>query len=72
MLARRPICMPVLDLETDMPIIFDEMTVEIVQPAPAPPALAPAPVAALDADLSEQLAHALQLRAERLARLSAD
>lgn len=54
-----------------MPITFDEITAEIDrQPAQAPPT--PAPVASPDADLGEQLSKALQLRAERLARLSAD
>jgi hypothetical protein len=54
-----------------MPITFDEVSAEIDrQPAPAPatPALAATPVA----DLREQLAYELDLRAERQARLGAD
>lgn len=54
-----------------MAITFDEVSAEIDRgPSQAP--VAPAPVAPPAAELNEQLAHALCLRAERQARLCAD
>ena len=54
-----------------MPITFDEVSAEIDrQPSPAQPT--PTPAATPAADLREQLAYELDLRAERQARLGAD
>jgi len=54
-----------------MPITFDEVSAEIDR-QPTPASAAPAPAATPAADLRAQLEYELDLRAERLARLSTD